>query len=80
MWSGDLQVQQSHMWKFWLRGLGLGACTYAWHGKCYIENTSPVLKMQDSDDTLMLEEDLEEHHFTATAAIFKISNEGIQWR
>jgi hypothetical protein len=45
------------------RGLRLGACRNAWHGKCYKQHgqdSFPVLRMQDLDDALMAEEDLEE--------------------
>jgi hypothetical protein len=45
------------------RGLGLGACAKAWHGKCYVQHVQdkfPVLRMKDLDDALMSEEDLED--------------------
>jgi hypothetical protein len=44
-------------------GLGLGTCLSAGHSKCYkqhVQDNFPVLRMQDLDDTLTLEEDLEE--------------------
>jgi hypothetical protein len=64
MWSSDLQAQQVICRNFKSnRGLGLGICTSPWHGKCYkqhVQDSFPVLKMQDLDDALMSEEDLEE--------------------
>jgi hypothetical protein len=45
------------------RGIRLGACVNAWHGKCYRQlekDNFPVLRMQDLDDAMLSEEDLEE--------------------